>query len=110
MSAIMGMDVFFLIEAIAAAASLSETATRTISHPAFSKRCICETADVASYRNMVQIVHDRIAAMIDDGMSLREVLAARPTLDFDARYGSDDGEWTTEMFVTAVYQSLGEQQ
>jgi hypothetical protein len=68
---------------------------------------VSDTADVASYRNMVQIIRDRIAAMIDDGMSLREVLAARPTLDFDARYDSGDGDWTTEMFVTAVYRSLG---
>jgi glyoxylase-like metal-dependent hydrolase (beta-lactamase superfamily II) len=69
---------------------------------------LSDTADVASYRNMVQIVRDRIAAMIDDGMSLRDVQAARPTFDFDARYGSDTGDWTTSMFVEAVYRSLGE--
>ena len=67
---------------------------------------LSDTADVASYRNMVQIVRDRVAAMIDEGMSLQEVLEAQPTFDFDARYGGSDEDWTTEMFVTAVYRSL----
>ncbi len=69
---------------------------------------LSDTADVASYRNMVQIVRDRIAALIDDGLSLRDVLAARPTFDFDARYAGGDAGWTAEMFVTAVYRSLTE--
>lgn len=67
---------------------------------------LADAADVASYRNMAQIIHDRIETMIDDGMSLRDVLAARPTFDFDARYGTDEGDWTTAMFVEAVYRSL----
>jgi hypothetical protein len=82
---------------------------------------------------MVQIIRDRIEALIDQGMTLEEVLAARPTFDFDARYGGDrgdagggdrrdrgdrssgrgdggddsgGGEWTSDMFVEAVYRSL----
>jgi len=34
------------------------------------------------------------------------VRAARPSLDFDGRYGSVSGSWTTEMFIEAVYRSL----
>jgi hypothetical protein len=34
------------------------------------------------------------------------VQAARPTFDFDRRYGADAGPWTTTMFVEAVYRSL----
>ncbi len=71
---------------------------------------LADTADVASYRNMVTIVRDRIQAMIDEGMSLDEVLAARPTLDFDVRYGSPASSWTTEMFVEAAYRSLADGQ
>ena len=67
---------------------------------------LSDTADVASYRNMVQIVTDRIQALIDRGMSLDEIQAARPTMDFDPRFGSDTGDWTTGMFVEAVYRSL----
>lgn len=69
---------------------------------------LSDTADVAAYRNMVQIISDRIQALIDEGLSLEEVQAARPTRDFDPRYGSGSGEWTTAMFVEAVYRSLTE--
>jgi glyoxylase-like metal-dependent hydrolase (beta-lactamase superfamily II) len=70
---------------------------------------LSDTADVASYRNMVTMIRDRIQAMIDDGMTLDQVRAARPTMDFDGRYGSTAGDWTTDMFVEAAYRSLGGQ-
>ena len=69
---------------------------------------LCEEADVVEYRDMVTIIRDRIQALIDDGMSLGEIQAVRPSLDYDTEYGSDTGAWTTEMFVEAVYRSLGE--
>ena len=55
---------------------------------------------------MVTIVRDRIAAMIKKGMTLEQVKAARPTLDYDSRYGATSGAWTTDMFVEAVFKSL----
>ncbi|MCZ0953863.1 MAG: hypothetical protein OXJ56_14940, partial [Rhodospirillaceae bacterium] len=69
---------------------------------------LCEEADVVEYRDMVTIIRDRVQALINDGMSLEEIQAARPSLDYDTEYGSDTGAWTTEMFVEAVYRSLGE--
>jgi hypothetical protein len=69
---------------------------------------LSDTADVASYRNMMVMIHDRIQDMINKGMTLQQVKAARPTLDFDGRYGSNTGSWTTDMFVEAVYRSLKE--
>ena len=40
---------------------------------------------------------------------LRPVLRrARLSLDFDGRYGSTTGPWTTDMFIEAVYRSLQE--
>lgn len=62
--------------------------------------------DVINYREMVTIIRDRVQHMIDQGMSLEEVKAARPTRDYDPRYGSSEGFWTTEMFVEAVYNTL----
>ena len=67
---------------------------------------LSDTADVASYRNMVVIIRDRVQDLIDKGQTLAQIKAARPTLDFDGRYGSTTGVWTTDMFVEAVYQSL----
>ncbi len=69
---------------------------------------LSDTADVASYRNMVTMVRDRIQDLKDKGMTLAQVKAARPTLDFDGRYGSTTGAWTTDMFVEAVYRTLEE--
>ena len=59
-----------------------------------------DTADVAIYRNMVEVIRDRIQDLIKQGMSLQQVKAARPTLDYDGIYGSPDA------FIEAAYQSL----
>jgi len=68
---------------------------------------IADHADVVYYRDMVTIVRDRIQDMIKKGQTLAQVKAARPTRDYDARYGKTTGPWTTEMFVEAAYRSLG---
>ena len=83
---------------------------------------IADEFDVLEYRDMVTIIRDRIQAMIDRGMSLDQVKAARPTRDYDPRYGADSASgglpaeagigsavsegWTTAMFVEAVYRDL----
>jgi len=67
---------------------------------------LCDVADVVFYQEMVTIIRDRVKNLIDKGMTLDEVQAARPTRDYDPRYGSDRGFWTTAKFVAAVYQSL----
>ena len=61
---------------------------------------ICDEADVVEYRDMVTIVRDRIADLLKRGMTLDQVKAARPTEDYDPRYGSNAA------FVEAVYRSL----
>jgi cyclase len=61
---------------------------------------LSDSADVAYYRDMVTIVRDRIQDMIKKGMTLEQVKAARPTRDYDPRYGSPDA------FVEAAYRSL----
>ena len=67
---------------------------------------ICDSADVAYYRDMVTIVRDRVQDMVKKGLTLDQVKAARPTRDYDPRYGATSGAWTTDMFVEAVYKSL----
>ena len=44
--------------------------------------------------------------MIDSGATLEQVKAARPTADYDERFGATSGPWTTDMFVEAVYTTL----
>ena len=67
---------------------------------------IADHADVAYYRDMVSVVRDRIQDLIGKGMTVQEVVGARPTAGYDALYGNDTGPWTTDMFVEAAYESL----
>jgi cyclase len=67
---------------------------------------LCDVADVVWYQEMVTIIRDRIQDMVNKGMTLDQVKAAKPTLDYDPRYGRTTGFWTTDMFVEAVYKSL----
>jgi glyoxylase-like metal-dependent hydrolase (beta-lactamase superfamily II) len=69
---------------------------------------LADTADVASYRNMLVMVRDRVQDLMKKGKTLAEIKAARPSLDFDGRYGTNTGAWTTDMFLDAVYRSLQE--
>jgi cyclase len=61
---------------------------------------LCDEGDVANYRNMVVKIRDRVQDMMKSGMTLQQVKAAKPTLDYDGRYGSPDA------FIEAVYKSL----
>ena len=65
---------------------------------------VSDEADVVSYRDMVFFVRERVRHMIGEGMSLRAVREAKPSLDYDPRYSVPG--WTTDMFIEAVYRDL----
>ena len=67
---------------------------------------ISDVGDLGFYRDMIIIVRDRIQKMIEKGMTLEQVKAAKPTLDYDPEYGRQPG--VTAQFVEAVYRSLQE--
>jgi glyoxylase-like metal-dependent hydrolase (beta-lactamase superfamily II) len=67
---------------------------------------ICDEYEVVTYRDMVTIIRDRVQALIDKGMTLEQVQAAGVTMDYDGRYGTEQGTWTTRKFIEAVYRSL----
>jgi cyclase len=67
---------------------------------------ICDEADVVEYRDMLTIVRDRIQDAIKKGRTLQQIQTAGLTRDYDPRYGSTTGSWTTAMFVEAAYESL----
>jgi hypothetical protein len=62
--------------------------------------------DVIEYRDMATIVRDRIREYVKRGLTLEQVREKKPTLDFDPRYGSDTGFWTTSMFVETIYKEM----
>jgi cyclase len=65
-----------------------------------------DEADLVSFRDMLVIVRARVADLIAEGKTLAQVQEARPALDYDLRYGNDNGEWTSADFVEAVYAAL----
>ncbi|HYR90525.1 MAG TPA: hypothetical protein VE422_41040 [Terriglobia bacterium] len=67
---------------------------------------LCDQADVTEYRDMMSIIRDRIADLVQKGKTLDEVKTARPTRDYDRRYSTNS--WTGDMLAEAVYRSLKE--
>lgn len=56
--------------------------------------------DLRRYRDMLSDIRDRVQALIDEGKSIDEVVAAKPAAQYDAEFGED------ERFVRSVFYSL----
>lgn len=56
--------------------------------------------DVAEFRDMIAEVEQRVSELIEQGMTLEQVLAAEPTADLDERWGDP------ERFLRGLYESL----
>ena len=69
---------------------------------------IATVEDVAAYRDMVRVIVTRVESMIDMGMTLDQVRAAQPTLEYDSRFGNSDGSWTTDQFLESIYLAISE--
>ena len=67
---------------------------------------LSDMADVGYYRDMLTIIRARVQDLIAKGQTLEQVKAAKPTRDYDGRFGAATGAWTTDAFVDAVYKSL----
>ena len=66
---------------------------------------ICNEADVLEYRDMLTIIRDRVRDMVKKNMTLEQVKAAKPMLEYDGLYGTRK-EWTGAMFLEAAYKEL----
>ena len=64
---------------------------------------ITDAAALRRYIDMLKTVRERVLAMMAEGKSLLEVIASRPTADFDETYGP---ELNSLGFVDRVYTSL----
>ena len=58
-------------------------------------------ADLERYIDMLVTVRGRIAALIADGATLAQVVAAQPTKEWDEHYGNP-----TTFFLDRAYKSL----
>ena len=60
--------------------------------------------EVAEFRDVLVTVRDRVAALVKQGKSEADVVAARPTKEFDAKWNNDQRR--ADNFVRAVYFDL----
>jgi len=65
---------------------------------------ISNLGDVLNYREMVIVVGDRIKHMIEAGMTLEQVKAAKPTFDYDPVYGARAG--AADRFIEETFETL----
>lgn len=86
------------IDAAELALSLADDATKIV--PGVG--AVSSRADLAAYRDMLVTVRGRVAALVRDGKTLDEVVAAKPTAEFDAQWGSPDHM----LFLPAIYAEL----
>ncbi len=61
-------------------------------------------AELREYRDMLVAVRDRITMMINEGKSLVDIVAAEPTRDFDAKWGT--GWIKADRWVPLVYEGM----
>jgi glyoxylase-like metal-dependent hydrolase (beta-lactamase superfamily II) len=74
--------------------------TRVI--PAYGR--IGNQSDVLEYRDMLTIIRDRIRDMVKKNMTLAQVKAAKPTLEYDGLYGQK--VVTGDQFIEVIYNEL----
>jgi glyoxylase-like metal-dependent hydrolase (beta-lactamase superfamily II) len=80
---------------------LDEIDSETIIVPGHGR--VATTADLAAYVEMLREVRGRIAALIADGATLAQVVAAEPTREWNDKYGNP-----TTFFIDRAYKSLAQ--
>lgn len=65
---------------------------------------LCGRKELQEFRDMLVVVRDRVARLIRAGRSQEEVIAAKPTAEFDAKWAG--GFWKPEQWVARVYVDL----
>lgn len=95
-----GGSVSGLVAAIDMGLAMSNAGTRIIpGHGSLASR-----QDLVRARDVLKVVSDRIARMVAQRRTLAQVLAAKPSADYDAKWGG--GFTKPDAFVTMLYSSL----
>jgi glyoxylase-like metal-dependent hydrolase (beta-lactamase superfamily II) len=67
---------------------------------------LCDQSDVVHYKNVITIIRNRVQYYKNQGKTLQQVLALKPSGDYDERWGATSGPWTTQQFIEAIYKTL----
>lgn len=60
--------------------------------------------ELKAYRDMLATVHERMIKLIKEGKNIDEIVAAKPTADYDAKWG--DGFLKPDQWVKIVYSTM----
>jgi len=60
---------------------------------------------VIAHRDMVLAARDRVGQMVRQGKTAQEIIAAKPTADYDSKI--EQAAMTSERFINQVYAELG---
>jgi glyoxylase-like metal-dependent hydrolase (beta-lactamase superfamily II) len=91
------------IEAINLAISLAGPETKVI--PGHGVKVVGRR-ELIQFRDMTVDISERVRALIADGKTLEEVMAARPTAAYDDQWGKVPS-WNQNDFIPIVYHQLG---
>lgn len=61
-------------------------------------------AELAEYRDMLVVLHGRLSALKTQGKTVQEIIAAKPTAEFDAKWG--DGLIPVDQWLGLIYDVL----
>jgi len=64
-----------------------------------------DRAFVTAHRDMILALRDRIAPMVKQGKTAPEIIAAKPTADYDSKV--EQAAMTSERFINQLYAELG---
>ena len=67
---------------------------------------VATKADLQNYRNVMAAIRDRVKALVAQGKTLDQIVAAKPTAQWDATWGK--GFMGPDVFVSFVHRSLTE--
>jgi glyoxylase-like metal-dependent hydrolase (beta-lactamase superfamily II) len=85
-------------------AVLARANARTVIIPGHGP--VSNRAELAGYRDMLVSVGRKVRQAVEQGMVIDDILATKPTAEFDARFGRP-GAWVTpDEFVRSVYRDL----
>lgn len=91
-----------MIEAMALAIEIAGPNTKVIPGHGFG---LSDRAGMMEVHTMMVTVRDRVAALIAQGMSIEEVVAAAPIAGLDERWGGE-ASWNSNDLLPIVYEEL----
>lgn len=68
---------------------------------------VSDRKELMVLRDMMKSIQGRVDSMIKEGKSLKEIIKAKPTAEFDQRWGFPEGHFMSEeKMLTLIYQEI----